>query len=171
MTPTNREIAEHLLACYDTIYIVLGESAPRLTNDAYVVRAYESARAYGELALALREHLGDPTVTSVEVLEGVLRRAVAGDESGALVLYAMAMVVGPRLLVSLLDARTALADDPGLTALLNDASMACVRDIRAIGEVAKDQAPIEDGEWQTLARDLSTTLDSAGNAESLGLSR
>ena len=30
MTPTNREIAEHLLACYDTIYIVLGESAPTL---------------------------------------------------------------------------------------------------------------------------------------------
>jgi hypothetical protein len=171
VTPTNREIAEHLLACYDTIYIVLGESAPALSNDAYVVRTYETARAYGALALELREHLGGPTTVPVPVLDEVLRRAVAGDDTGALVLYAMAMVVGPRLLVSLLDARTALSPDPELTTLINDASMLCVKEIRAIGEVAKDQAPIEDGEWQTMARDLSTTLDLAGNAESLGISR
>ena len=171
MTPTNREIAEHILACYDTIYIVLGESAPTLTNDAYVVRTYECARAYGELALELREHLGEPFVEPVPVLEDVLRHAVAGDGSGALVLYAMAMVVGPRLLVSLLDARTALSNDPELLQLFSDASMVCVREIRATGEVAKDQAPIEDVAWQDLARELSATLDSAGNAESLGISR
>jgi hypothetical protein len=171
VTPTNREIAEHLFACYDTIYIVLGESAPTLTNDAYVVRTYETARAYGELALELREHLGEPMVARPPVLEDVLRRAVAGDESGALVLYAMAMVVGPRLLVSLLDARTALTDDPVLSGLFADASMVCVREIRATGEVAKEQAPIENDEWQALARGLSTEFDEAGNAESLGISR
>jgi hypothetical protein len=171
VTPTNREIGEHLLACYDTIYIVLGESAPTLSNDAYVVRTYETARAYGALALELRQHLGEPVVVPIPVLDEVLHRAVAGDETGALVLYAMAMVVGPRLLVSLLDARTALDGDPTLTALFNEASMACVREIRATGEVAKDQAPIDDLEWLTLARDLATTLDSAGNAESLGVSR
>jgi hypothetical protein len=171
VTPTNREIAEHLLACYDTIYIVLGESAPSFSNDAYVVRTYESARAYGALALALREYLEEPVISPIPLLDAVLRRAVAGDASGALVLYAMAMVAGPRLLVSLLDARTALAPDPRLTELFNDASMVCVKEIRATGEVAKDQAPIDDLEWQTLARDLSNTLDSAGNAESLGLSR
>ena len=171
MKPTNREIGEHLLACYDTIYIVLGESAPTLSNDAYVVRTYETARAYGALALELRQHLGEPVVVPIPVLDEVLHRAVAGDQTGALVLYAMAMVVGPRLLVSLLDARTALDGDPTLTALFNEASMACVREIRATGEVAKDQAPIDDLEWQTLARDLATTLDSAGNAESLGVSR
>jgi hypothetical protein len=171
VTPTNRQIAEHLLACYDTIYIVLGESAPTLSNDAYVVRTYESARAYGELALELREHLGEPAVTPIPVLDEVLRSAVAGDDSGALVLYAMAMVVGPRLLVSLLDARNALDGDARLTGFFNGASMVCVREIRATGEVAKDQAPIDDLEWQTRARDLSNTLDSAGNAESLGISR
>jgi hypothetical protein len=171
VTPTNREIAEHLLACYDTIYIVLGESAPTLSNDAYVVRTYESARAYGTLALELREYLAEPAVTPFPTLDQVLRRAVAGDDTGALVLYAMAMVVGPRLLISLLDARTALDGDPRLTELFNGASMVCVREIRATGEVAKDQAPIEDLEWQSLARDLSATLDSAGNAESLGISR
>ena len=171
MTPTNREIAEHLLACYDTIYIVLGESAPTFSNDAYVVRAYEMARAFGEVALALREHLDEPSIAPRPVLDEVLRRAVAGDATGALTLYAMAMVVGPRLLVSLLDARNALDGDPELTDLFNDASIACVKEIRATGEVAKDQAPIEDLGWQDLARDLATTLDSAGNAESLGISR
>ena len=171
MTPTNRDIAEHILACYDTIYIVLGESAPTLTNDAYVVRTYEMGRAYGALALELREHLGEPVAAPNPVLEGVLRRAVAGDPTGALVLYAMAMVVGPRLLVSLLDARTALTSDPRLTELFNEASMVCVKEIRATGEVAKGQAPIDDNEWQDLARGLSVTLDSTGNAESLGISR
>ena len=171
MRPTNREIGEHLLACYDTIYIVLGESAPALTNDAYVVRVYETARAFGALALEMREHLGDPKVAPFPVLEDVLRRAVAGDASGALVLYAMAMVVGPRLLVTLLDARTALTNDSELTELSNHASKVCVKEIRATGEVAKDQAPIEDREWQSLARALSETLDAAGNAESLGISR
>ena len=101
----------------------------------------------------------------------VERRAVAGDASGALVLYAMAMVVGPRLLVTLLDARTALTNDSELTELSNHASKVCVKEIRATGEVAKDQAPIEDREWQSLARALSETLDAAGNAESLGISR
>ncbi len=170
MTPTNREIAEHLLACYDTIYIVLGESAPTLDNDAYVVRTYESARAYGELALELRTHLGEPEVARAPVLEDVLRRAVAGDSSGALVLYAMVMVVGPRLLVSLLDARAALAGDPVLAGLFSEASRVCVREIRATGEVAKDLSPIENDGWQALARELSTAFDEAGNAESLGIS-
>ncbi|MGD0852948.1 MAG: hypothetical protein ABSA07_06270 [Acidimicrobiales bacterium] len=171
MNPTDREIGEHLLACYDTIYIVLGESAPTFTNDAYVVRAYEMARAHGELALELREHLGDVDVAAPPVLEDVLRRAVAGDDTGALVLYAMAMVVGPRLLVSLLDARTSLSGDDEMARLFAEASMVCVKEIRATGEVAKDQAPIEDERWQDLARGLSESFDAAGNAESLGISR
>jgi hypothetical protein len=171
VTPTNREIADHLLACYDTIYIVLGESAPSFSNDAYVVRSYETARAYGGLALELREHLGGATVAPIPVLETVLREAAAGDDTGALVLYAMAMVVGPRLLVSLLDARNSLSNDPELTKLFSEASMLCVREIRATGEVAKDQEPIEDQEWLALARGLAESLENAGNAESLGLSR
>ncbi len=169
MTPREREIAEHLLACHDTIYIVLGESAPTLTNDAYVVRAYEMARAHGELALALREYLGDVKVSPIPLVEGALRRAVARDATGAMVLYAMAMVVGPRLLVSLLDAREALEGDERLRALFNEASIICVREIRATGEVAKGQSPIEDEAWPRDARELSASFDDAGNAESLGI--
>ena len=167
---SDREIAGHLLACYDTIYIVLGESAPSFTNDAYVIRTYEMGRAFGELALELRDYLDDPRPEPVPLVDAVLRRAVASDATGAMVLYAMAMVVGPRLLVSLLDARNALSHDVVLAELFSEASMTCVREIRATGEVAKGQAPIEDEEWQRGARELSESLDVAGNAESLGIS-
>ena len=171
MTPTNREIGEHVLACYDTIYIVLGESASILTNDSYVVRTYEMGRAFGELALELREYLAEPVVEPIPIVDEVLRRAVESDVTGAMVLYAMAMVVGPRLLVSLLDARTALSNGEKLAELFSDASMVCVKEIRAAGEVAKAQAPIEDQEWQRVARELSRILDESGSAESLGISR
>jgi len=52
--PSNEEMARHLLACYDTIYMVLGESAPTLSADAYVVRTYEMGRSFGALALEMR---------------------------------------------------------------------------------------------------------------------
>jgi len=127
-------------------------------------------RAFGELALELREHLDDPAIEPVRVLDEVLRRTVESDATGAMMLYAMAMVVGPRLLVTLLDARTALSNDEKLAELLSDASMACLKEIRATGEAAKAQAPMEDEEFQRVARELSNTLDDAGNAESLGIS-
>jgi hypothetical protein len=169
--PTNEEMARHLLACYDTIYMALGESAPTLTNDAYVVRTYEMGRSFGALALEMRDHTNAVHVSPIGVLDAVLRHAVTYDDSGAMVLYAMAMVVGPRLLVTLLDARANMAGDESLLALFNHGSEVVVSEVLATGEVAKNQAPIDDPSWQAAAFDLATTLDEAGNAESLGLSR
>ncbi len=169
--PSNEEMARHLLACYDTIYIALGESAPTLTRDAYVVRTYEMGRAFGALALELREATLDVDVAPIAVLDAVLRHAVASDESGAMVLYAMAMVVGPRLLVTLLDARANMTPDETLLAQFLHGSQVVVAEVLATGETAKGQAPIDDPSWQAAAFDLGTTLDMAGNAESLGLSR
>lgn len=169
--PTNEEMARHLLACYDTIYMALGEGAPTLSNDAYVVRTYEMGRAFGSLALEMREFTATSDVTAIGVLDGVLRQALAQDDSGAMVLYAMAMVVGPRLLVTLLDARANMTDDETLLALFNHGSEVVVAEVLATGEAAKNQAPIDDPSWQAAALDLATTLDMAGNAESLGLSR
>ncbi len=169
--PTNEEMARHLLACYDTIYMALGESAPTLTTDAYVVRTYEMGRAFGELALELRRYTNTTDVEPIGVLDAVLRHAAANDESGAMVLYAVAMVVGPRLLVTLLDARANMTDDERLRALFDHGSERVVAEVLATGDVAKGQAPIDDPSWQAAAFDLATTLDMAGNAESLGLSR
>jgi hypothetical protein len=169
--PTNEEMARHLLACYDTIYMALGECAPTLTTDAYVVRTYEMGRSFGALALEMRDYTRADDVAPLAALDAVLRHAVASDDSGAMVLYAMAMVVGPRLLVTLLDARATMTSDETLRALFNHGSEVVVAEVLATGDVAKNQAPIDDPSWQAAAFDLATTLDSAGNAESLGLSR
>jgi hypothetical protein len=161
----------HLFSCFDTTYLVLGESAPTLTNDAYVVRTYEMARAVGEVALRFREYLGEVSSPPLPALEDVLRRAVESDDSGAMVLFAMAMVVGPRVLVSLLDARSEGTLDESALEVLDLASRVLVREIRAVGDVAQRFAPIEDPNWQERAHSLSTTLDATGNAESFGISR
>lgn len=168
--PINEEMALHLLTCYDTIYMVLGESAPTFTNDAFVVRTFEMGRAFGDLTLELRDTLNVSQRESFPVLESVLRRAARHDDSGALTLYAMAMVVGPRLLVSLLDARNALVEDETLGDCLRHGSQRILAEVIATGECAKHQSPIDDAAWQALALDLARTLDDAGNAESLGLS-
>src|ERR1700722_12854956 len=101
----SRATLEHLFACFDTTYQVLGASAPNLTNDAYVVRTYEAARSMGEIALSLRTVLGDVSAEPVEALREVLMEAVGDDLTGAMLLFCLAMVVGPRLMVSLRDAR------------------------------------------------------------------
>ena len=167
---TEHDVGAHLLDCADTVYRVLGQGAPTLTCDAYVVRTHEMSRAFGALALELRQHLDNEPPQPVPVLEAVLTHALLSDPTGAMALFAMAMVVGPRLLVSLLDARAAVG--PGALAdLLSRASDVVVYQIRLTGYVARDQAPIEDASWQAAARDLADTLDSAGYVENLGISR
>ena len=136
--PTSRDTLEHLLSCCDAVYLVLGESAPLLSNDAYVVRVHEMSRSFGELTLAMRSQLG-------------------GSD-------------GPRLLVSLRDARDALGDDREVTALLEQAARVGVAQILAVGEVAKALPPIEDPAWQVAARELAEMLENSGNADSFGLS-
>jgi hypothetical protein len=153
------------------MYANLGESAPRLHNDAYVIRVYEMGRACGEVALNFRDYLGDVADERVLVLEDVLQRSVASDESGAMVLFTMATLVGPRVLVSLRDAREVPDLDDAVQEILSVASQVLVREILLIGEVAKGHALVENEHWQEVARELATTLDEAGNAESFGISR
>jgi hypothetical protein len=167
----SRDTMEHLFSCFDSTYRVLGESASTLTNDAYAIRTYEMARALGEVTMSFREYLGEVAIAPLAPLEDVLRRAVASDASGAMILFVMATVVGPRLLVSLRDARTLGDLDESARETLNLASGVLVREIRAIGDVAARFPAIEDVAWQVNARSLATTLDAAGNAESFGVSR
>jgi hypothetical protein len=169
--PSSDEVVGHLLACFDAVYRVLGENAPRMTNDAYVVRTHEMSRAFGAVALEMRSFLDDASIRPLPVIEAVLSHAFVNDETGAMTLYAMAMVVGPRILVSVRDAHELLGSDPVMGAILDHAAQVGVAEIISVGEVAKGQAPIEDPSWQEAARDLSNTLESSGNAESFGLSR
>ncbi|HUV58259.1 MAG TPA: hypothetical protein VMV96_05600 [Acidimicrobiales bacterium] len=166
----DREIAQHLLDCFDSIYRVLGERAPTLTTDAYVVRVHEMSGAFGGVALELRGALGDAAPRPFPLLTAVLDHAVANDESGAMVLFALAMVVGPRLLVSVYDAGQVVGDAT-LSAALDRAAEVVVAQTVATGECARNQAPIEDASWQLAARDLTETLEAAGYGESLGITR
>ena len=169
--PSSREVCEHLFSCFDAIYEVLGASAPTLTHDAYVVRTYETARAMGEVALRLREYLGEVDAEPLEIVREVLLEAVAGDVEGAMVLFCFTVVVGPRLLVSLRDAREQGSLDEAALEVVNGASEVLIAEMFAVGEAAIDAEPIEDEAWQARARALSDLLDQAGNAESLGVSR
>ena len=159
---SSRETLEHLFSCFDTMYRVLGASAPNFTDDAYVVRTYESARALGDVALAFREYLGDVDPEPVPALADVLMESVADDLSGAMLLFCLAMVVGPRLMVSLRDAREFDEfdefDDVALR-VLNEASAVVLAEILAVGAVAKSQGTIDDEHWQEQARGLARHLE------------
>jgi hypothetical protein len=167
----SRATLEHLFSCFDTTYQVLGASAPNLTNDAYVVRTYEAGRAMGEVALALRTILGEVSGEPLEALSDVLRGSVADDLSGAMLLFCLAMVVGPRLMVSLRDAREFEEFDDDALAVLNEASAVVLAEILAVGAVAKSQGTIDDEHWQERARGLARHLEEAGYADSFGISR
>jgi hypothetical protein len=166
-----RDTMEHLRACFDTMYVAYGQAAPTLTNDAFVIRAYEAGRAFGVVALAFRESLGDASSETVAPLEDALRHAREGDDTGAMLLFALAMVVGPRVLVSIRDARDQVELDDAALAVLTLASKVMVQEILRVGEATKDQAPIDNSRWQEDAQELSRSLDASGNAESFGISR
>jgi RecA/RadA recombinase len=167
----SRATLEHLFSCFDTTYQVLGASAPNLTTDAYVVRTYEAARAMGDVALSLRTILVEVPSTQVEALHDVLVESVADDLSGAMLLFCLAMVVGPRLMVSLRDAREFDEFDAEVLSALNEASAVVLAEIVAVGAVAKTQGTIEDEHWQEQARGLARHLEEAGYADSFGISR
>ena len=147
---------DRLAALYGALYRALGEGAPRLARDVAVVRLHESARAFGALALALErpEVEPDPFVTATLV------GALEDDASGDLALFALAMVVGPRLLVSLRDLRE-VEPDP----LLDEGSRVVLAEVRAAGLAASGEDRGE--EWDERARRLRDTFDQAGYAESL----
>jgi hypothetical protein len=166
-----RAVLEHLFSCFNTMYAVMGAGAPDLSDDAYVVRTYETARAMGDVALVIREYVGEVEEAVVPSMQGALVDALASDLSGAMLLFCFTVVVAPRVLVSLRDAREQVKLDEGALAVLNFASEITIREMFAVGEVAKSEGANEDADWQEHARGLSQALEKAGNAESFGISR
>jgi len=162
-----RDVARHLFACVDALYRHWGEAAPRFTNDGYLVCAYEGARHFGVVALAWREGLTGEAPPRLEVLEDVLRRARGADASGAMSLYAVAVLVGPRLLVSVRDAREA-QQGSDFSDLLDATAEVVVREILQVRSVMERRPAEADDAWQLEARSLSDALDEAGMVESLG---
>ncbi len=168
MRVIQRDVARHLFACVDALYRHWGRAAPHFTNDAYVVTAYEGARRFGDLALAWREAIAGDGPARIETLERVLDRAQESDASGAMSLYAVAVLVGPRLLVSVRDAREAL-ENSGFHELLDATANVTVGEILSVRAVMERVPARTDDSWQREARALSDALESAGMVESLGI--
>ncbi len=106
------ELERRLLGVLDGLYRGLGEAAPRAGEDAAAVALYEASRAVGEAALAWRERLGDEPAAPLAAIVETFEAAAGMDSSGRLALAVATSLVGPRVLVSLRDAREEPAHDP-----------------------------------------------------------
>ena len=156
MTDEERLWRVHLGSLYGALYRVLGERAVGFSADAAVVRCYEASRAFGELAAEARDSLGEE-VAENEVLAEVLGASADADPTGVTTLGVVASVVGPRLLVTLRDARAVLGDDVEAAARVTVAESLALRDLAGRFEV--------DAEAGVLAGALER-LEAAGYAES-----
>ncbi len=115
-------------------YRVLGEGAGAVVEDRVVIRLYEAARAFGEVARALREWLDDDVGGADSDGEGavaeVLADALASDDTGERALELLANSVGPTVL-GLLE-RLEVGGAPERVAALSSARAALAAQVLAV---------------------------------------
>lgn len=162
------DVVAHLGDCFDATYRGLGELAPLMSNDAFVVVTHEMSRSFGEVALSMREYTNQPLVP-LPVISALLARSNTLDPSGTLTLYAVAMVIGPRLLVSLRDALE-IVSEPRARAIFDEGQLVTVRQVRRVGELVAEPG-IDETSWLAGVRELGDMVEFGQNAESFGLFR
>ena len=162
------DVVAHLGDCFDATYRGLGELAPLMSNDAFVVVTHEMSRSFGEVALSMREYMNRPLVP-LPVISALLARSNTLDPSGTLTLYAVAMVIGPRLLVSLRDALE-IVSEPRARAIFDEGQLVTVRQVRRVGELVAEPG-IDETSWLAGVRELGDMVEFGQNAESFGLFR
>ena len=162
------DVVAHLGDCFDATYRGLGELAPLMSNDAFVVVTHEMSRSFGEVALSMREYMNRPLVP-LPVISALLARSNTLDPSGTLTLYAVAVVLGPRLLVSLRDALE-IVSEPRARAIFDEAQLVTVRQVRRVGELVAEPG-IDETSWLAGVRELGDMVEFGQNAESFGLFR
>jgi hypothetical protein len=165
----DRDVVAHLADCFDALYRALGELAPLLRGDPYVVCAHEMSRSFGAVALAMRDYTG-LAPSPFAIIDAVLRRSWDEDPSGSLTLYAVAVIVGPRLLVSVRDALE-VVEGPEARELFDRAQVVTVAQIRHVGDVVRPPESFDEARWQAAARELVAMAESGENADSFGVSR
>ena len=154
----------HLAPIYEALYSSLGRVAPQASWDAAVVRLHEASRAFGELSLEIRDG-GDVDANSL--VTGLLTDSLSQDQTGALTLYALAMVVGPRLLVTLRDYLQVETHEDRRPVLVHGSDIV-VLEIRRVGAMMGHRESPDDPQWTSAARAMAQRLDGIGWAESLG---
>jgi hypothetical protein len=169
-------VAAHLAGCFDELYRSLGECAPGIADDGACVFSFELARQCGRLRdrfddLAAHRAGTEPLApVPVPAISGCVARAVREDPSGALLLYGLSMVIGPRLLVSLRDATMLAGDAAGgpLRAAIEAASSTVISSSHEIAELTRRRGPVEEDVFRAGARSLEDAVERAGYAESFG---
>ncbi len=165
----DEDVAAHLASLVDAIYGSLGRHCAEVRDDAYVVRLYETARAFGDLSIAWRAALGDSSRGPFAPVVCTFEHAFAEDETGALALYAFAAMVAPRLLVSLRDARERVGDDAMVVSLLDETAGVTVRQLRELSALPTHDEG-DDPRWRARARALGDQLDAGGWGDGFGVS-
>ena len=155
----------NLSAVYGALYQVFGRAPPTVSNDGAVDRLYDVAVRSGKRCHELRE--GGVTIDRPLPVVVAGAEAATEESSGALALYFFSMVVAPRLLVSLRDARYAEPAEPW-RAWLDGAANELVEMVNAVAESAKTMTAIDDEAFVARARDLRQLVDGAGFSESFG---
>ena len=151
----------------DGLYRGLGVTAPRVGEDAATVALYEAARTVGEAALAWRERLGGEPVAPLAAIVETFDAAVGLDPSGRLGLAVVTSLVGPRVLVSLRDAREEPSEDPLDEGALSASRAASDAVVAAIGRCARAaEALARDRGGPAGFAELARRLDEDGYGES-----
>lgn len=161
MTATSR-----LRCVFEALYHEMGRRAPGLGDDAYVVRTYEAARAFGDVAGSWPASPADESDAAYLAVRDVLARAYDEDASGGLGLFVVASVIAPRLIVTLRDARESVGEDDGIGASRLDAGTdTVIREVQAIYALVDEAAS---GQYGEIARQLASELDERGFAGDFG---
>jgi hypothetical protein len=170
-------LASRLDGMLRSLYQSLGELAPSLSDDAMVVAVFEMARIFGDCAFrfselrAQRNGVQTPRAPLIGVIDEVLRRSLERDSTGALTLYCVSSLLGPRLMISLRDAAE-LVSGPGDVVLrqrIEDVASIVLAQIHRVGELASRRTMSEDMDALNHARELDEMLIRAHFAESFTL--
>ena len=173
----SEQVAGHLANCFGALYRSLGVVAPLVEDDTVMVALFEAARRFGDVRqsfLHLRAHR-DGGVTrdaprDLLVIEEVVSASLGEDRSGALTAYVVAMVLGPRLLISLRDVSescTEAAEQP-LREACQFAANVLVSQSRNFADVVRDDEARDDESWRRAANRLTAVVSQAGYSESFG---
>ena len=160
-----RRIAECLAALYQS----LGQISHSATNDAAVIALHEFSRVCGELQFRFdelgprRANTSYPPILAEPSISTVLERAFEVDSSGAVVLFAVATEVIPRVLVTLRDAAATTSGAGPLMLRCSDAQGQLVRAMYALSSVLSGLALPEN--FEEMAPSFSRELDNKGFAE------
>ncbi len=153
----------HVAGVFDALYQGLAAQSRRVSDDGVAVRLFVASRVMGDLALAAR---GAGDVAPDPLVAEALEHAGLEDSTGVFTLYVFTMVLAPRLLVSVRDARDGDVD-PEFDALLARAATEIVGQIGAVSDLLRRRTP-DEIEWAEAARAIVDTLESAGYSDHLG---